>query len=42
MGTTGFDVTKFLAKLCGDYGLPNLTAKVLEDMMEDYTVKPIG
>ena len=22
MGTTGFDVTKFLAKLCEDYGVP--------------------
>ena len=22
MGTTGFDVTKFLAKLCEEYGVP--------------------
>ena len=38
MGTTGFDVTKFLAKLCEDYAVPNLTAKVVEDMMEDYGI----
>jgi hypothetical protein len=47
MGTTGFDVTKFLAKMCEDYrvpvsctsdGGPNLTAKVVEDMMEDYGI----
>jgi hypothetical protein len=45
MGATGFEVTKFLAKLCKDYGVPvsctsdgglNLTAKVVEDMMKDY------
>ena len=45
MGATGFDVTKFLARLCEDYGVPvsctsdggpNLTAKVVEDMMRDY------
>ena len=46
MGTTGFEVTKFLEKLCEDYGVPvsctsdgpNLTAKVVEDMMEDYGI----
>jgi hypothetical protein len=47
MGITGFDVTKFLAKLCEDYrvpvnctsdGGPNLTAKVMEDMIEDYSI----
>ena len=47
MGTTGFDVTKFLAKMCEDYRVPvsctsdrgpNLTAKVVEDMMEDYRI----
>jgi hypothetical protein len=40
-------VTKFLAKLCEDYGLsvsytsdggPNLTAKVVKDMMEAYGI----
>jgi hypothetical protein len=40
MGTTGFDVTKFLGGLQGEGQLhlrrgPNLTAKLLEDMMED-------
>ena len=43
-GTKGFDVTRFLASLCEDYGVPvsctsdggpNLTAKVVEDMMND-------
>jgi hypothetical protein len=47
MGATGFDVTKFLARLCKDYGVPvsctshggpNLTAKVVEDMMRDYGI----
>ena len=47
MGATGFDVTKFLARLCEDYwvpvsctsdGGPNLTAKVVEDMMRDYGI----
>ena len=46
-GTKGFDMTKFLASLCEDYGLPvgctsdggpNLTVKVVEDMMKDYGV----
>jgi hypothetical protein len=41
MGTTGFDVTKFLAKLCEECvvpvscnsdGGPNLTAKVVKDL----------
>jgi hypothetical protein len=40
-------VTKFLTKLCEDYGVlvsctsdggPNLTAKLVEDMMEDYGI----
>jgi hypothetical protein len=44
VGATGFDVTKFLARLCEDYGVPvsctsdgglNLTAKVVEDMIKD-------
>jgi hypothetical protein len=47
IGATGFDMTKFLAKLCEDYGVlvscnlgggPNLTAKVVEDMMKDYGI----
>jgi hypothetical protein len=38
MGTTGFDVTKFLANMCEEYGVPKLTAKVAEDMMEDYGI----
>ena len=46
-GTKGFDVTRFLASLCEDYGVPvsctsdggpNLTAKVVEDMMKDYGI----
>jgi hypothetical protein len=47
MGATGFEVTKVLAKLCEDYGVPvsctsngglNLTARVVEDMMKDYGI----
>ena len=47
MGATGFDVTKFLARLCEDYGVsvsctldggPNLTTKVVEDIMNDYGI----
>ena len=47
MAATGFDVTKFLARLCEDYGVPvsctsdggpNLMAKVVEDMMRDYGI----
>ena len=41
VGATGFDVTKFLARLCEDYGVPvsctsdrgpNLTAKVVDQL----------
>ena len=46
-GTKGFDVTRFLASLCEDYGVPvsctsdggpNLTAEVVEDMMKNYGI----
>ena len=46
-GTKGYDVTKFLAKMCEDYGVPvsctsdggpNLTAKCVEDMMGAYGI----
>jgi hypothetical protein len=46
-GDKGYDVTKFLARLCEDYGVPvsctsdggtNLTAKVVEDMMVAYGI----
>ena len=46
-GSTGFDMTKFLARLSEDYGVPvtctsdggpNLTATVEEDMMKDYGI----
>ena len=47
VGATGLDMTKFLARLCEDYGVsvsctsdggPNLMAKVVEDMMRDYGI----
>ena len=47
IGTTGFDVTTFMAKLYEDYGVPinctsdggtNLTAKKVGDMMRDYGI----
>ena len=47
VGATGFDVTKSLARLCENYsvpvsctldGGPNLTTKVVEDMMRDYGI----
>ena len=46
-GTKGFDVTRFLASLCEDYGVPvsctsdggtNLTSKEVEDLMRDYGI----